>query len=371
MSNLLKVFCAFLLVVTACDNDKTTQTSPRASEPEAWLTYEGKSGINKRVVLVSGDEEYRSEEALPQLAKILSERHGFDCTVLFAQHPDSLGVIKPNYSHNISGLAHLDNADLMIIQTRFRELPDEQMRHIDNFLKAGKPVIGIRTATHAFNIKDTTSQWQHYGNYYERRDAWQGGFGRLVLGERWHTHHGHHKHQSTRGLVAVGAANHPITNGLKDGDIWGATDVYGVRLPLPEDTQPIIMGQVIDRTKEFDENDPFFGLRPTDAKIATTNPASNKPYNPNDPMMPIAWTKSYQLPNGKKGKSFTSTIGSSTDLTNEGVRRLFVNAVYYLSGLEVPAKAEVGIVGTYQPTAYNFHQDSYWEKRQLKIADLK
>ncbi len=86
-------------------------------------------GAGKRIVLVSGDEEYRSEEALPQLAKILSERHGFDTVVLFAQDPRVAGIINPNYSSNIPGLEALREADLMIIATRFPRLAEtDQMR---------------------------------------------------------------------------------------------------------------------------------------------------------------------------------------------------------------------------------------------------
>src|SRR4029077_19657060 len=105
----------------------------------------------KHIVLVSGDEEYRSEEGLPQLGKILAKRHGFTCTVLFAIDPKD-GTINPNVS-NIPGLEALTTADLMIILTRFRDLPDEQMKHIIDYVESGRPIIGLRTATHAFNIK--------------------------------------------------------------------------------------------------------------------------------------------------------------------------------------------------------------------------
>ena len=370
------IFFISVLILLSCNSSKKEITSPSKEatslpdKPIQWVEYKGKEDTNKNIVLVSGDEEYRSEEALPMLAKILSHHHGFNCTVLFAQDPEKPGVINPNYTNNIPGLEALNDADLMILFTRFRALPDQQMQHFQNYLQRGKPVIAIRTATHAFNFKDTTSQWVHWGNYYnEENSPWDGGFGRLVLGERWHTHHGHHKHQSTRGLIAPEAEGHPITNGIANGAIWGPTDVYGVRLPLPDDSKPIILGQTIDRTGAFDENDPFYGLKESDSKIATTNPASKTPYNPNDPMMPIAWTKSYQLPKGQSGKAFTSTIGASTDMANEGVRRLLVNAAYYLLDMEVPNKANVNFIGKYAPSAYNFHKDQYWANKNLKVAD--
>lgn len=338
-----------------------------------WLSLKGTEGpgTGKHLVLVSGDEEYRSEEALPQLARILSTHHGFDCTVLFAQDPAEPGIVDPNYLHHIPGLDALARADLMVIFTRFRELPDGQMEQIEGYLKGGGPVIGIRTATHAFNIKDSTSKWQHYGNYYEgEMTEWEGGFGRLVLGERWVNHHGHHKHQSTRGIIAEGAEDHPITNGIESGEMWGPTDVYGVRLPLPGDAQPLVLGQVVDREGEYDEADPFYGLRETDQQVARVNPQRAEHGNPNDPMMPIAWTKSYQLPGGTQGKVFASTIGSSTDMVDEEVRRMYVNAVYWLLGMEVPAEADVSLVGRYDPSPYNFHKDEHWDSLRIEIAEM-
>src|SRR6266699_2166182 len=91
-----------------------------AADP--WVVYEGHDGPGKgkHVVLISGDEEYRSEEALPQLAKILARHHGFKCTVLFAIDPND-GTINPNKNNNIPGLEALQHADLMVIATRFRD----------------------------------------------------------------------------------------------------------------------------------------------------------------------------------------------------------------------------------------------------------
>ena len=102
--------------------------------------------------MVSGDEEYRSEQALPQLAKILSVRHGFECTVLFAIDAKN-GTINPEQRDNIPGLEALDRADLMVIFTRFRDLPDAQMKHIVDYVESGRPIVALRTATHAFDLK--------------------------------------------------------------------------------------------------------------------------------------------------------------------------------------------------------------------------
>jgi type 1 glutamine amidotransferase len=299
----------------------------------AGVVYEGGQGAGKgkHIVLVSGDEEYRSEEALPQLGKILARHHGFKCTVLFPIDEKD-GTINPNVS-NIPGLEALKTADVMVIFTRFRDLPDEQMKHIVDYLDAGKPVVGIRTATHAFNVKSGKT----YAKYsYNAKDAgYEQGFGRQVLGETWINHHGRHGSQSTRGIIAKGQESHPILRGIQDGDIWGPSDVYGVRLPLPGDSQPLVLGQVLTGMKSDDP--PLEGAK-------------------NDPMMPIAWTKSYSGSAGNKGRAFCSTIGAANDLTAEGTRRLLVNACYWAASLEdkIPQKSNVTLVGDYQPSNFKF-----------------
>jgi hypothetical protein len=310
-----------------------------AADP--WIVYDGFDGPGKgkHIVLVSGDEEYRSEEALPQLGKILAKHHGFKCTVLFAVNPKD-GTIDPDVTSNIPGLEALGTADLMVLFTRMRNLPDEQMRHIVEYVESGKPIVALRTATHAFAQKSPT-----YKKYFWQDKETNGGFGRWALGETWISHHGNHGKESTRGVFAPGAERHPILTGVED--IWGPTDVYGVRLPLPDDSKPLVLGQVLE------------GMKPTDKPVGGKK---------NDPMMPIAWTKSYKTENGKTGKSFTTTMGASQDLENEGLRRLLVNACYWGLGMEdkIPKKANVEIVGEYKPRPFRFGGAA----KGVKPADL-
>ncbi|SIO25071.1 Trehalose utilisation [Singulisphaera sp. GP187] len=319
-----RLFWAFALIAVC---------GGRAQADDSWVVYRGGDGPGKgtRVVLVSGDEEYRSEEALPQLAKILATRHGFTCTVLFAIGDD--GTIDPKRLDNIPGLEALDTADLLIIATRFRDLPDDQMKHVVDYLESGRPIIGLRTATHAFDFKKNKTYAKYTWN--GKVPGFEGGFGRLIFGETWHSHHGAHGSQSTRGILAPGEQNHPILKGIKDGQIWGPTDVYGVRLPLPGDSKPLVFGQILS------------GMKPDDSPITGSK---------NDPMMPVAWTKSYSGAHGKTGRVFATTMGASQDLENEGVRRLLVNATYWATGLEskLSADADVSIVGEYHPLPFGF-----------------
>ncbi len=169
---------AWFLVTAASSLSTLAAEAPTAdgsagAVPDPWVVYDGFHGPGKgrHVVLVSGDEEYRSEEAFPQLGKILAKHHGFKCTVLFAIDPET-GAIDPDNTHNIPGLEALRTADLMIIATRFRDLPDEQMKYVAEYLDAGKPVIGMRAAVVAFRLTSPTYErfscrsrtWRRWGS---------------------------------------------------------------------------------------------------------------------------------------------------------------------------------------------------------------
>ncbi|MGE0755529.1 MAG: ThuA domain-containing protein [Pirellulaceae bacterium] len=299
---------------------------------EPWVVYEGQSGpgAGRHVVLVSGDEEYRSEEALPQLGKILARHHGFRCTALFAIDKKT-GEINPNERSNIPGLAALEKADLLILSTRFRDLPDDQMKYLVEYIESGRPIVALRTATHAFDVRSSPT----YARYTWNGKEWDGGFGRQVLGETWVSHHGRHGKESTLGLLAKDAQDHPVLRGIRDGDIWGPTDVYGVHLPLPGDSQPLVLGQVLSGMTR--DAPPVEGAK-------------------NDPMMPIAWTRTYRGTAGKTARIFTTTMGSSTDLQSAGLRRLLVNATYWCLGMEdqIQPTSRVEIVGKFEPLPFGF-----------------
>ena len=304
-----------------------------------WVVYEGHDGPGKgkHIVFVTGDEEYRSEEGMPQLAKILATRHGFRCTVLFAIDPKS-GEINPQVADNIPGLETLDAANLMVIFTRFRDLPDDQMKHIVAYVDSGRPIIGLRTATHAFRFQKHTT-YQHYGF---RSKTWKQGFGRQILGETWINHHGGHGSQSTSGIIADGAAAHPILRGIKNGDIWDPSDVYGVRLPMLDGIRPLVLGAVLS------------GMNPDDKPLPPRTTDNGKVIDKNNPMMPIAWIRSYKSNSGKEGRVFTTTLGTSQGFETEGTRRLLVNACYWAVGIEgkIRPGSNVGLVGTYEPSRF-------------------
>ena len=310
-------------------------TLASGARDEAGVSYAGgpnpggnAPGAGKHIVLLAGDEEYRSEEALPMLAKILAVRHGFRCTVLFSTNRET-GAIDPDEQTHVPGLAALDDADLAIVFWRFRELPDADMKHFVDFVESGKPLIAIRTSTHAFHYRRNPGS--PYARWSFDSSVWPGGFGQQVVGDTWISHHGQHGSQSTRGVIEAAHATHPILRGVKD--VWGPTDVYGIVNLLPTD-QVLLRGAVLS------------GMKPGDAPIAGPM---------NEPMMPLLWTR--ERPFGATTQRVVgSTIGASVDLACEDLRRAFINAAYWCLRMdtELPGGAIATTVGDYAPTFFGF-----------------
>jgi len=317
---------------------------PAVARAADWAVYEGEKGPGKgkHIVFLTGDEEYRSEEGLPMLAKILAVRHGFKCTVLFAINPAD-GTITPTILNNIAGMAALDTANLCVMGLRFRELPDEQMKHFVDYLNSGRPIVALRTSTHAFAYEK--NKLSPYARFDWHNTNWPGGFGQQVLGETWVNHHGAHGKESTRGVVNAAFRDHTILRGVTD--LWGPTDVYTVS-HLPQDAQVLVWGQVLS------------GMKPADPPVEGPK---------NNPMMPLAWVREYRGESGKTSRILTTTMGAAVDLESEGLRRLLVNACYWAVELaqRIPAKSNVDYVGDYKPLWFGYGKF----KPGVKPADLE
>lgn len=304
-----------------------------------WITYEGSSGpgTGKHLVLLSGDEEYRSEEALPMLAKILSQRHGFKCTVLFPV--DSSGFINPDDQTVLPGAEALDSADAVVMSLRFRNWPDSRMKHFVDAFERGVPIVALRTSTHAFSLRGDSS----YKTFNR--------FGEEVLGEGWVSHWGRHKREATQGVIEPDNAGHPILRGVRD--VFGDTDVYEAYPPA--DATILMRGRVLK------------GMSPIDAPAdyVKTRASDKKEQGVNDPMMAVAWTRIHKQESGTQNRVFCTTMGSATDLKSRGLRRLIVNAVYWGLKMEVPSRSRVGFVDPFEPTMYGFKSF----RRGLKPSD--
>lgn len=317
-------------------------TPARSESGMGWVSYPGGEGPGKgkHVVLLAGDEEYRSEEAMPMLARILSQHHGFKCTVLFSADPD--GTINPNLGTSLGQPETLAAADAIVMSLRFRKWADEAMKHFDDAIQRGIPVIALRTSTHAFQLP-ATSKFKAYNQ-----------FGKKVLGESWVTHWGKHKAEATRGVIESANQENPLLRGVTD--VFGDSDVYEAYPPA--DAVILLRGQVLK------------GMNPSDpaADHEKTRATDKQKQGVNDPMMPVAWTREVKNTSDKTHKILCTTMGAATDLASEGLRRLVVNGVFWGLGLEIPAKAEVTPVGGFVPSKYSF--DAFKKGTQAADYDL-
>lgn len=307
-----------------------------SSNDDPWLTYrgEGGPGKGKRIILIAAEQEYRSEQSMPMLAKMLAKHHGFDCTVLFGVN--DRGEVDPTLpvypekgkesefkQHHIPGLEQLDSADLVVFFTRLLTLPPAEQETIVRYVDSGKPFIALRTANHGFR-----------GPLPYKIDGKQVRWGEDILGGTFLNHHGRWHADSTRGFFDKDHLDHPILTGVKD--IWGDSDVYrtykeGTR--LPDDCSALVWGQ------------PLMGRKPDDLPNTKLEP------------LPVAWTKSWRTSKGNEARVFHCTMGSGVDLKNEGLRRLITNAIYWGLQMEdsISATRSVDVVGSYEPLESGFN----------------
>ncbi|MEP6917143.1 MAG: ThuA domain-containing protein [Acidobacteriota bacterium] len=316
----------YALAVLACVGCLWFPAAAAAQSPN-MVVYEGTAGPGrgKHIVFLAGDHEYRSEESLPALARILARHYGFKCTVFFTTDPKT-GLLEPG-SSNIAGLDALKTADLLVIFLRFQDFPDAEMQHVVDYLDRGGPVVGLRTATHSFQIKRPDAKFRKYD--WQNGDDYKGGFGRQVLGETWVSHYGTNHKQSSRLLLEPEQSQHPILRGVHD--VWAQSGGYTAH-PI-EGSQVLAKGQVLD------------GMTP-DSPAAAAKPDQ----------VPVAWYRTYTSASGKPGRVFTTTHGASEDLLNDGFRRMIVNACLWSAGLETSIKpdGDISFVGPYQPTTFGF-----------------
>ncbi len=239
------------------------------------------------VVFVTGDHEYSSELTMPLIAAELEKNYGFRTKVLKSR-PDHKG------EKDIPGLEILREADLAVFFLRWRLLPQEQLNHIDAYLKSGKPVMGFRTTTHAFNYPegDPRQRWNAFGEFAFGSPPGWGGAAK-------HTHYGH---QSTTDVSVIpAAAKNPLLRGVAPAfhvPSW----LYRV-LPghPPKNAIWLLMGKSVNPDKEAIEN-------------------------------PVAWT----WQNEWGGRAFFTTLGHPEDFKQESLQRLTINGIHWALGQPIP-----------------------------------
>lgn len=219
-----------------------------------------------RVVMLLADDEYRTAETLPAFAREHLAR-AFDVTTVLADPAD------PN---SLPGIEAVDRADILVVSVRRRVLPEEQLAHVRRFIAAGKPVVGIRTASHPFFVK---GQEPPAG-----RDAWP-EYDPEVNGGHYT---GHHKAGLTATVEpAPGAESHPLLDGTDWKTFTTRGSLYKVN-PLATTATPLLLGTV-----------------------------------PGESAEPVAWTNA----RADGGVTFYTSLGHPDDFGQPAFRRLLQNAL--------------------------------------------
>jgi type 1 glutamine amidotransferase len=240
------------------------------------------------VVFVTGDHEYGGEETLPLIAAELEKNYGLSTKVLKAS-PNQ------NAEKNIPGMEILAQADLVIFFLRWRQLPPDQLEFIDKYLKSGKPVMGFRTSTHAFNFPKghESEKWNAFGEFaLNAPPGW---------GKAGHTHYGHKSTTDVYGYEA--AKKHPILKGINP-NFHASSWLYRVLPDYPtKGSEWLLMGKSVNPDKTAIDN-------------------------------PVAWTGT----NSFGAKIFTTTLGHPEDFQVEDFQHLIINAIHWELGKKVPNK---------------------------------
>ncbi len=346
---MMRLHTALLFLATLCPGlsaqvDSALPTpvpSAQDSNNPNTVVWEGEDGPGKgkHIVFISGDHEYRGEESLPALARIMAKHYGFKCTFIVSTDPKT-GFITPGSNH-ITNLAALKTADLMVIFTRFQHFADTEMQHIEDYLDSGKPVIGLRTSTHGF--KGLKGKFAKYNEGYKGEEkAWRFGFGEHILGEHWVGHFGRNHRQSSKLIIEAEQRDHPVLQGVDK-----VHAMCGGYVGHPVDGSSVLArGQILD------------------GMTIDSPPTKNKKQQVQHA---VAWVRQYD-PDKAASRVFATTHGASQDLINPGFRRMLINAHFWCLGMEDLIKEDgpIGFVGPYNPVDFNF--GGY--RRGVKPADL-
>ena len=245
-------------------------------------------------VFLVGTHHYSPQESMPKLAQRLEE-YGFRTTVILPEgDPEHLET--PKWSHDLSVLSE---ADVAVFYLRFLTIEEEQFRHIREYVESGKPVVGLRTATHAFDYPDGHAL-----------AGWNDGFGRDVLGSRYFLHL-----QGTTTVEHVLAhRDHPILNGMPAKFLDPGT-LY--RAELPEDAIPLLTGT--GRSKKTGTVTNRFGTHELKREMS----------------WPVAWTWTNKF----GGRTFATTLGHANAFDLDPVNRLIVNGIHWTLGKAVNVSA--------------------------------
>ena len=240
------------------------------------LSTTAKAPRTPHIVFMIGEDEYHTWDTLPDFAKRELEPRGYHITTIQQDAKDK---------NNFPGLVDaLKSADLLFVSVRRRTPPVDQLNAVRAHLDTGKPLVGIRTACHAFALRPTDPPAE------PAPGVWQ-AFDPQVLGGHYTNHHP--EGPRTTVTIAPGARTHQILKGISVSALVGAGSLYKVS-PLEPETTPLLMGAISDQPPE-----------------------------------PIAWTHRYGV---KRARVFFTSFGHPDDFTNPEFRLLLVNGIGWALG---------------------------------------
>jgi type 1 glutamine amidotransferase len=245
-------------------------------------------------VLVVGTLHYSPELTMPVFAKEL-ERFGFRTTVVMGD-----GNPEKKTENVLPGIEVLKDADLVIFFMRFLKLPDKEWQPIEDYLKSGKPVIGLRTANHSFKYpKD------------HPRFSWNDDFGRRALGTPYIVHQG----GTTDIKVNLKNAKHPIMTDVVKTEWVSPGTLYLAR--LEKGCLPLASGSGKGRARLLKKN--FGEIQVKEFETAV-----------------VAWA----WENEWGGKVFGTSFGHPGDFAEESFNRMLVNACHWAVDKNLPGVNE-------------------------------
>ena len=246
------------------------------------------------VVIVVGTLHYSPELTMPVFAKEL-ERFGFKTTVVMGE-----GNPEKKTEDVLPGIEALADADLAIFYMRFLKLPDKEWKPIEDYLKSGKPVIGLRTANHSFKYpKD------------HPRFSWNDDFGRLALGTPYIVH----QSGTTKISVVEKALDHAIMTNVSKKNWVSPGTLYLTR--LEKGCVPLVTGTGTGRARTLKKAFGTIEVKTHESDV-------------------VAWTWQNQW----GGKVFGTSFGHPGDFAEESFVRMLVNAVHWSVDRPVPGADE-------------------------------
>ena len=356
---LINIFIIFSLLIFVSFNNVLAQNKLKKIKAKNFVVYEPpkKKANGKRILFLVSDHEYRSEQTIPAIARIMSYHHGFQSVVVLGLDREGRYILPGGKV--LPGLKYLSSSDLLVIFTRWLHTADKNMQMIVEYLESGKPVVGLRTSTHAFKYRGKNelfkslfsqrgekkiphpslkiSTWYTNTNYY-------GGFGRQVLGESWAGHYGENHKQLTK--IELINKDHPVVKGISGFMYLRAGGYYS-----DPEKDSIIIGMA----------------QPLVSMKKDASPDANKP------AVPGIWIRNqYKAPSGKikKARVFTTQYGASEDILDDNFRRILVNGIFWSIGLENQIKSDLTIdfVGGYKPDKFDMNKNY---RIGVKPSDIK